>query len=380
MTDNGHAIGSVRFERGELFALGAAAGALVTAAISEYLERRRRPATPWERAKAAGADALEAVSESARSGSERARGYVQELIDATPGTAKQSRKVKAKRRRQAGKEAARQADLLKGAAGALGAVATAGLADKVRGLAGEAQSRGVSLKDQLLQNYESLRDSASEAGLGTRAQQVGESAADTIKAAAYTAADTLRDYTETARERLADADLPERARDYGTTVADLVKEYVDVAGEKLRDAKLGERARDYGTTVIGAVETAREKLVDADLPDRAKTVATTAGATLAAYGVQAADATRRSAREGATKLSESATHLAHATSEQAAEVRQGVQKGVRRTRRRARWGLRALLIGVAIGILAAPQSGSKTREALQSFVQNFLDVLMPDEG
>lgn len=387
MTEHRYEIGGVQFERGELFALGAAAGALVTAAISEYLERRRRAATPWERAKAAGVDALETVSESARAGTGRAKDYVQqagdyvqELLDTAPGVAEQTRSVVAKRRRQAGKQAARQADRLKEAAvGAVGSAVAAGLADKVRDLAGEAQSRGVTLKDQLLENYDSLRDSAADGKLGARAQHAGESAADTLRSVAHTAADTLREYTDTARERLAESDLPDRARDYGTTVADLVKEYVDVAGEKLRDAKLGDRAREYSTNVIDSVETAREKLVEADLPVRAKTAATAAGATIAAYGVQAADATRRGAREGATKLGESATHLAAATSEQAAEVRHGVQKGVKRTRRRARWGFRALLIGVAVGILAAPQSGSKTREALGSFVQNFLDVLMPDE-
>lgn len=359
MTDNGYEIGGVRFEHGELFALGAAAGALVTAAISEYLERRQRPVTQLEQAKAAEADALEAATDSAE----------------------QARTVVAKRRQQAGKEAARQADRLREvAAEAIGAAATGGLADKVRDLAGEVQSRGVTLKDQLLENYESLRDGTEDATLGARVQQASETAAGTIRTVAQSAADTLRDYTGTARERLADSDLPDRAREYSSTVTGLVKEYVDVAGEKLRDAKLGERARDYSTTVKDAVETARGKLSEAELSERAKTVATAAGATIASYGVQAADVTRRTAREGASKLGEGATNLAQATSEQAAEVRYGVQKGVKRTRLRARWGLRALLVGVAVGVLAAPQSGNKTREALSSFVQNFLDVLMPDDG
>ena len=387
MTESQYEIGGVRLERGELFALGAAAGALVTAAISEILERRRRPATPWERAKAAGVDALDAVGESARAGSGRAKDYaqqaseyVQELIDAAPGSTKKSRRAMAKRRRKAGKQAARQAELIKeAAAGVLGAVAATELADKVRDLAGEAQSRGVTLKDQLLENYELLRESAADARLGTRTHQAGETTADTIRAAAHTAADTLREYSETARERLVEAELPDRARQYGATMADLIKEYVEVASERLRESQLPDRARDYGTTVLDAVETARERLAEAELPDRAKTAATAAGATIAAYGVQAADVTRRTARESTTKLGESATQLAQATSEQAAVVRQGVQTGVRRTRRRTRWGLRALLVGVAVGILVAPQSGGKTREALGSFVQNFLDVLMPDE-
>ena len=86
----------------------------------------------------------------------------------------------------------------------------------------------------------------------------------------------------------------------------------------------------------------------------------------------------RAARQGATKLTDSATHLAEATSEQATQVRTGVRKSVKRTRRRARWGLRSFLIGLAIGLLTAPQSGENTREALTTFVENILDVFMPD--
>jgi len=71
-----------QFDRSEMFALGAAAGAVITAAISEYLDRRK-PKTPWEKAQARGAEALDALSTSAHVGKKRAQKVVQTVSDGT---------------------------------------------------------------------------------------------------------------------------------------------------------------------------------------------------------------------------------------------------------------------------------------------------------
>ncbi len=44
-----------------------------------------------------------------------------------------------------------------------------------------------------------------------------------------------------------------------------------------------------------------------------------------------------------------------------------------------RWGLRAFVIGLAVGLLAAPQNGQRTRDSITSFVENLLDILMPED-
>ncbi len=111
------------------------------------------------------------------------------------------------------------------------------------------------------------------------------------------------------------------------------------------------------------------------LGEKAKDYATIAGVAAAAYSAEASKAVR----QGATKLSESASHLAETTGEQVGEVRQGVRKSVKRTRRRASWGLRSFLIGLAVGVLAAPRSGENTRDALTSFVEDLLEVFLPQE-
>ncbi|MDQ5853316.1 MAG: YtxH domain-containing protein, partial [Chloroflexota bacterium] len=52
---------------------------------------------------------------------------------------------------------------------------------------------------------------------------------------------------------------------------------------------------------------------------------------------------------------------------------------VKKTRRRVTWGLRAFVIGLVVGILTAPNSGQRTRDMLQGFVEDLLDIVMPDD-
>jgi gas vesicle protein len=386
-----------QFDRSELFAIGAAAGAVVAAGVSQYLERRRKPQTPLEKAQALGAEALDVLSDRTRTGRKRlkhqaavAEDYAEDLLDTTrktwaktskdakkqlARTSKEAKKSLAhtskearKRGQKASKEASHFADV---AAATLGASAIAGTG-KLRELAEHAAERVIgdpyavsgSLRETLRERADELADAARSGKLTKQARETGESALETIKHAAGTVTESLKDYTEVAREKLEDAHLPDRAREYTAQARDTIK-----------DVKLGERAREYGSLVAEYAEQAREKLEDAHLADRTKEYATLAGTTVAAYTAASRDAAKR----GASKLTESASHLADATGEQAVELRRGVQKGVRRTRRRTRWGLRALVAGIVVGLLVAPRSGQATRDSITEFVENILDVIMPDE-
>ncbi len=412
--------GDTQLDRSEMFALGAAAGAVLTAAVTEYLERRR-PKTAWEKAQARGAEALDTLSDTARLSRKQAQKYVgaaseyvQDVFDTKPSKWKQTKKSVRKRTKRAQKQAIGLKDA---AAAAVGAVAVGGVVDKVRDYASSASERVIgdpyavsgSLRETLKESLGNVRNATANSQLTGRAVEAGSSALETLKSVAASATDsvvdyaataretlrdvelgnrtksysgllaeTVKDYTETARETLKDAKLGDRAKDYTGVVAETVKDYTATARETLKDAKLAGRAKDYTGAVAETVKdyasTARETLKDAEIGDKVKDYATVAGAAVAAYSLEASKA----ARQGATKLTDSAVHVADATSEQAVQVRKGVRKSVKRTRRRARWGLRSFLIGLVIGLLAAPQSGENTREALTSFVEKILDVFMPD--
>ena len=331
MTQHSYEVGELQFDRSEMFAIGAAAGAVITAAISEYLERRR-PKTAWEKAQERSADALNAVTGSAKRSTKLAKGYVdvasdyvQDVLDSAPKTWQQTKKQTKKNAKKQRKQASKQVTGLKEAAvAALGVSAASSVVDKVRdyatsttaSIAGDPYAVSGSIKETLKERYDSARSIAGDGKL----TELGGTAIETLKSVASTAAETVKDYSTTARETI-------------------------------KDAELGEKAKDYAA---------------------AATVA------LAAYSTQASQATRKAAQQSATKLTESASHLAEVTSDQASGLRKGVQKGVKRTRRRARWGLRAFIIGLVIGFLSAPQSGQRTRDAAISFIENILDVLMPD--
>ncbi len=361
---------SFALDRSELFALGAAAGAIVAAGVSQYLEQRRKPKTPLEKAQALGEEALQALSDTARIGRKRikqqaavAGDYTEELLDATRKSlrrsSKDARKLWERTSTEAtkrGKKARKEASHLSDAALAtLGATAIAG-AGKLRDYAEHAAERVIgdphavsgSVKETLKERADELISAARSGKLTRSTREAGESALESLKGATASATESIKDYAETALERLEEAHLAERTKEYGARASETVKEYATQARESIRDAKLGDKTKEY---------------------------ATLAGATLAAYSADA----RKAARKGATKLSESATHLAEVTGEQAGELRRGVQKGVRRTRRRTRWGLRAFVVGLVVGLLAAPQSGQRTRDAISQFVENILDVLMPDD-
>jgi cell division septum initiation protein DivIVA len=273
-----------QFERSELFALGAAAGAVITAAIASYLERRRRPRTAWEKAQAQGAEALEALSSTTQASVQQARqaaARVGERLQGRGATTtsrwwRPTRKRATKQRKQDQK----WLDLTDIVATVLG-VATAG----------------------------SVLEKAREYATSATGRMTG---------------DTLRDVVRSAQD------------------------YASVAQRPLRDVHLGDKAKYYGGAVAG-------------------------------YTTGATRATRQAAQKSATRLTKGASHLAEATTEQAQELRKGVRKTAKRTRRRASWGLRAFIIGLVVGLLAAPQSGRRTRDLLTSFVQDMLDVFMPDE-
>jgi hypothetical protein len=414
---------NIQLDRTEVFALGAAAGAIITAAISEYLERQR-PKTPWEKAQARGAEALSSLSGSAKAGSQRAKDYVgvaseyvQEVIDSTPKGWQKSKQRSKKQSKRARKQAI---GLKEAAVAALGVSAVTGVADKVRDYASTAAERVVgdpyavsgSIKETLKERF-GTNGSSSNGNLTDKIQDASGSALETLKTVAATAADTVKDYASTARETLKEAELGDRARsvsataadtlkDYastargtlkeaelggkvrmvGVTATDTLKDYATTARETLRDARLGDKAKDYSATLVDSVKdyasTARETLKEAELGDKLKDYATVAGATVATYSTEASRATRRAAKQSATKVSESASYLADATNQQATQIRKGARKSVTRTRRRMRWGLRAFIIGLALGLLAAPQSGQRTRDAVTSFIENLLDVLMPE--
>ena len=136
--------GDTQLDRSELFALGAAAGAVLTAAVTEYLERRR-PKTAWEKAQARGAEALDTLSDTARSSRKQAQRYVgaaseyvQDVFDTNPSKWNQTKKSARKRTKLAQKQAIGLKDA---ATAAVGAVAVGGVVDKVRDYASSATER-----------------------------------------------------------------------------------------------------------------------------------------------------------------------------------------------------------------------------------------------
>jgi hypothetical protein len=362
-----------QLDRSEMFAIGAAAGAIITAAISEYLERRK-PQTPLEKAQARGAELLDTLAQTKKSATKKARKQ-----------AKQTRK---------------DAIGIKDAAvGALGLAASAGVIDKVRDYASSTAERVVgdpyAVSGSLRETIKERLGSGSDGHLSERAREISESTLETLKNVASSTRETIRDaelgdrarvagtaaagalagYTATARERLRDLELGDKTKDYSSTIAEAIKDYSATARETIKDAHLGEKAKDYSALVSETVKDYADTIKDAKLGEKAKDYASVAGAAVAAYSAEAS----KTAKQSAGKLSENASHLAHAASDQAADVRKGVRKGVRRTRRRARWGLRSFVVGLVVGLLSAPQSGERTRDAITSFVENLLDVFMPDD-
>ncbi len=320
------------FDQGELFALGAAAGAVITAAIASYLERRRRPKTVWERAQVQGVEALHALSGTTQASLQQARhaaATASERFQDRGDTRSKWWRPARKSTRRRSRRAKRSLGLKGLAATGLGVATAANALDKVLGFATSTTGRR----------------------FGRRRHGVGDTLRDVVHSAqeyGETLAHQAEDYASVAQKSLRDAHLSERARHYGDTLAHRAEDYASAAQRSLRDVHLGERARHYGEALAGY----------------------TTGATIA---------TRQAAQESATKLTEGASHLAGATSKQAQEVRKGVRKSAKRTRRRVNWGLRAFIIGLAVGLLAAPQSGQRTRELLTSFVQDLLDVFAPNQ-
>ncbi len=337
------------YDRNEMFALGAAAGALVATAVQELLDRRRRK-SPLERAS-------ERVSEVAGQGSK----YVGDLT----GTAGEYIADLTKQRRKGGRKQATQARkqsmrLKDAATGALGAVAASNVVE------------------QALELTEAARKATMNGG-GTKKkggswwQAASQSAHGYVEAARGTVAEAelgtkAREAAAAARERLEEAELGTKARNAAAA-----------ARERLEEARLAERAREAAATAGGTIKevagTARERLTEAELGPKAREYAGVAAVTVKDYGTKASKAAKTSAE----KLGESAVHVAGSTAEGAKDLQMGVKKKVKKTRRRVTWGLRAFVIGLVVGILTAPNSGQRTRDMLQGFVEDLLDIVMPDD-
>lgn len=371
------------YDRNEMFAIGAAAGALIATVIQEALDRRRKtPKTPLERA------------------SDRVSAIVDESGEYVSNLSKRSRKQLKRAQKAARKQAAqsgKQVEQLKGAAaGAVAAAASAGVVEKALDLAqgrkaakrkrgwlsraGEAAQEQVqAAREAAQEQVQAAREvvqsarpakkrstgwwNASTIGFG-KASTNGKSAGARIE----TVGESLREYLEGARGVVSDADLGTKAR--GAAMG---------ARERIEDAKLRERAREAAatasTTLKDAAETARERLEEAKLRERAREAAEVAGETVKDYSTKAGKA----ARVSAVRLGEGASHVAESTTEGAKDLRKGVKKRVKKTRRRINWGLRAFIIGLAVGLLTAPQSGERTRQTVQGFIENLLDLVLPDE-
>jgi len=117
-----------QYDRSEMFAMGAAAGALIATAVQEVIERRKKK-TPLEKASARAAALVSDGTEYARDLQESASAYVADLSKQSRRQLKQARKRASKQAKHTGK----QAETLKDAAvGALGAVAASAIADQAR--------------------------------------------------------------------------------------------------------------------------------------------------------------------------------------------------------------------------------------------------------
>ena len=336
------------YDRNEMFALGAAAGALVATAVQELLDRRRRK-SPIERA-------TERVSEVAGQGSKYVSDLTESAGDYVAGLSKQSRRTKRKQAKQARKQSMR---LKEAAAGALGAVAASNVVEHALDLteaARKAAMNGGTKKkggswwqtaSQSAQGYvEAARGTVAEAELGTKAREAAAAARGRLEEAEL--GTKARIAAATARERLEEARLAERAREAATTAGGTIKEVAGTARERLAEAELGPKALEYAGV---AAETVKD------------------------YSSKASKA----AKTGAEKLGESAVYVAGSTAEGAKDLQKGVKKRVKKTRRRVTWGLRAFVIGLVVGILTAPNSGQRTRDMLQGFVEDLLDIVMPDD-
>lgn len=392
MTDETYG-GSSALDRNEMFAIGAAAGALIATAIQEMLERRRK--TPIERAR------------------ERASGIVEESGAYVSGLSKRGRKQLKQAQKAARKQAKQRGEqvgkLKEAATGALGVAATAGVVEKVLEAAdfgGKNAKRDRSwfrraseaAQEQLETAREAVQDvrpakkqssgwwNAATAqkpskqsrgwwNMGTETKHDSKTNGKLAAGAAVVGAvsarsvlDTMREYVEGAREAVSDAALGAKAREAAAG-----------ARGRIEDAKLSDRARvaaeTASSTLKEAAETARERLEDAKLRERARDYAGVAGVTVKDYGNKAGKA----ARVSAERLSEGASQVAGSTAVGAKEVRKGVKKRVKKTRRRVNWGLRAFIVGLVVGLLSAPQSGERTRQTVQGFLENLLDLVLPDE-
>ncbi|MDQ5853393.1 MAG: hypothetical protein M3380_15240 [Chloroflexota bacterium] len=406
------------YDRSEMFAIGAAAGALIATAIQETLERRRRPKTPLEQATARAAElkesaagyvpglfrrrrktrlelATERAAELRESAAERAAelrgsatGYISDLST-------QGRKAARKQAKQSRKQAGKLSNI---ATGALSAAAVSNVVGQARRRREDAwlegdEDRGAKPSrrwfgrtGETAQEYaEAAREAVADALPGRRrsrgwwraasdtAQESAEvarsavadgKATDRLSGAAASAGGllgtvggSLWGYVESARETVADAELGPKARSAAA-----------IARERLEEAQLGEKARSAaataGETLREAAGTARERLAEAELGPRTREYAGVAAEAVKDYGVKAGKA---------------ASSVAESTAEGARDVRKGVRKRVKRTRRRVNWGLRAFITGLIVGLLTAPQSGRRTRDTLQNFVQDMLDLVLPDD-
>jgi hypothetical protein len=337
MTERAYESQNVELDRSELFALGAAAGAVIAAAISSYLERRQ-PETALERAQAYGSDALASLQDATQ-----LQGTGNPATKWWQGTRKSAR-------RQA--KAAKQAAGLGGAtAGGLMAATSGKTGNKGRKYAEQVAERLVGDPYAVSGSIEeTLKERFGNAGSALRGLtgRQGSGIGSTLTGILGGATGAASGYAATAQQSLQNAHLGEKARNYSETLADQAKRYATTAQKSLQEAHLGERAKEYGET-------------------------------LADYTTEATKATRQVAQRSATKLSAGAVTVAGAASEQASDLRKGVRKSAKRTRRRASWGFRSFVIGLAVGLLTAPQSGQRTRDIITSFVQEMLDVFMPNE-
>src|SRR6478672_9693915 len=104
------------YERGEMFAMGAAAGALIATAVQEVLQRRKK--TPLEKVAARAAELMSDGTDYTRDLQEKAGSYVAGLSKQSRKQIRQGRRQARKQSKQAGKQVA---GLKEAAAGALGA-------------------------------------------------------------------------------------------------------------------------------------------------------------------------------------------------------------------------------------------------------------------
>jgi len=342
-----------------MFAIGAAAGALVATAVQEMIDRRRKK-SPLERA-------TERVTAAAGEGSKFVGELTEQASDYLADLSKQGRKATRKQTKRARKQTA---SLKKAAAGALGAVAASNVVEQALELT-EAARHTTLNRNAAKKQAGKWWQSASEAAL-EYVDAARESVADAdIGGKAREAANSALDAASSARGRLDDVHLTDRARELAATATSALKEAAGTASDTLKDA-----AGTASGTIKDVAETTRERLSEAELGPKAREYAGVAAETVKDYSVKA----QKVAKTGAEKLGESAAMVAESTAESAKDIRKGVKKSVKRTRRRMTWGIRAFVIGLAFGLLSAPQSGQRTRDMLQGFVEDLLDLVMPDES